>query len=384
MMHSPVLSGAVETACRERVMIGKFPVCALHVQIAYEAVDVNVHPNKLEVRFRDEREVGEAVMTLVLEALQDKDAFENPVPMILGNQKKNPETFMPPVKAKEGLKKPDAIQKDAVVTIASKIPPTSYEKAETPQKFRMEMKETEMVPFVRPERTESKPDSAEPAVSVFAPAKSDPVTAVREEKAEQVNTILPEIRKTMKVFGALFNTFILVEYEDQLLLVDQHAVHERLLFDRLMKESAEEHIGQEMLVPYVISVSSKEQALLEENREMLESVGLVIERFGDHDAAIRTIPVVLGETETGSFVHEILEEIETAHALTMEKKRARILQSACKHAIKGGEALTDDELRGILDEMIEKKVTPTCPHGRPLVVSISHRELDRKFKRIQG
>ena len=117
---------------------------------------------------------------------------------------------------------------------------------------------------------------------------------------------------------------------------------------------------------------------------MLESVGLVIERFGDHDAAIRTIPVVLGEAETGSFVHEILEEIETAHALTMEKKRARILQAACKHAIKGGEALTDDELRGILDEMIEKKVTPTCPHGRPLVVSISHRELDRKFKRIQG
>lgn len=382
MMHSPVLSGAVEVACRERVMIGKFPVCALHLQIAFEAVDVNVHPNKLEVRFRDEREVGEAVMSLVLEALQEKDAFENPVPMVLGNQKKNPETFMPPVKVKEGLKKPDAVQKDAEVSIAAQIPPLSYEKIETPEKRRVEMKETGMVPFVRPEMTESSPVSSKPAVPESA--FHEPFKAVREEKAEQVNTILPEIRKTMKVFGALFNTFILVEYEDQLLLVDQHAVHERLLFDRLMKESAEEHIGQEMLVPYVVSVSSREQALLEENREMLESVGLVIERFGDHDAAIRTIPVVLGEAETGSFVHEILEEIENAHALTMEKKRARILQAACKHAIKGGEALTDDELRGILDEMIEKKVTPTCPHGRPLVVSISHRELDRKFKRIQG
>ena len=382
MMHSSVLSSAVETACRERVMIGKFPVCALHLQIAYEAVDVNVHPNKLEVRFRDEREVGEAVMSLVLESLQEKDAFEKPVPMILGAEKKKPETFMPPVKPKEGLKKPDAVQKDAEVTIAKQIPPVSFENVGKPETPWTEMKETGMLPFIRPEIVKSEPASSQTVDSEQKP--SGPASSAQEEKAEQVNTILPEIRKTMKVFGALFNTFILVEYEDQLLLVDQHAVHERLLFDRLMKECAEEHIGQEMLVPIVVSVSSREQALLEENREMLESIGLVIERFGDHDAAIRTIPVVLGEAETGSFIHEVLGEIEAAHALTMEKKRARILQSACKHAIKGGEALTEDELRGILDEMIEKKVTPTCPHGRPLVVSISHRELDRKFKRIQG
>jgi DNA mismatch repair protein MutL len=392
MMHSSVLSGAVETACRERVMIGKFPVCALHLQIAYEAVDVNVHPNKLEVRFRDEPEVGEAVTTLVLEALQDKDAFERPIPLVLGAEKENPDPFIPPVKVKEGLKKPDAVQKNAEVSIVEKIPPVSYEGAVKTETARPVMKETGMVPFVRPEIPKEetvsvKPVSSEPVRS--EPVRPEPVRpvlvpAVREEKAEQVNTILPEIRKTMKVFGALFNTFILVEYEDQLLLVDQHAVHERLLFDRLMKESAEEHIGQEMIVPMVVSVSSREQALLEENREMLESIGLVIERFGDHEAAIRTIPVVLGEAETGSFIHEVLGEIEAARTLTIEKKRARILQSACKHAVKGGEALTEDVLRGILDEMIEKKVTPTCPHGRPLVVSISHRELDRKFKRIQG
>ena len=392
MMHSAVLSNAVEAACRERVMIGKFPVCALHLQIAYEAVDVNVHPNKLEVRFRDEHAVGEAVMSIVLEALKEADAFENPVPMILSDRKKQPEAGALPPEAREGLKKPDAVVKNAVVTIAEKIPTVSYEQAEGQEAPRPVMKETpaEMAPFVRPDVKKSEPVEPEPAsfaqpvLQESRPAEPAPVSFARPEKAEQVNTILPSIQKTMKVFGALFNTFILVEYEDQLLLVDQHAVHERLLFDRLMQEQSEQNIGQELLVPIVISVSAREQALLEENRELLESIGLVIERFGEHDAAVRTIPVVLGEAETGGFVHEVLNEIENAHTLTLEKKRAQILQSACKHAVKGGEALTDDQLRGILDEMLEKKVTPTCPHGRPLVVSITHRELDRKFKRIQG
>ena len=94
--------------------------------------------------------------------------------------------------------------------------------------------------------------------------------------------------------------------------------------------------------------------------------------------------MVLGEAETESFVREALDELESSHTLTFEKKRSELLQTACKHAIKGGEALTEDQLRSILDEMIQRKVTPTCPHGRPLVVAITHRELDRKFKRIQG
>ena len=188
----------------------------------------------------------------------------------------------------------------------------------------------------------------------------------------------------MKIFGALFNTFILVEYRDQLLMVDQHAVHERLLFDRLMQEhGSENQPGQELLVPLIVSVTNREQRLLENNREALESIGLVAEAFGEKDVAIRTIPVILGEAQTKDFVTDVISELETGKDPTFEKKRAALLQAACKHAVKGGEALTEDQLRGLLDEMIEKKVTPTCPHGRPLVVAISHRELDRKFKRIQ-
>ena len=97
-----------------------------------------------------------------------------------------------------------------------------------------------------------------------------------------------------------------------------------------------------------------------------------------------TIPMVLGEAETTGFIRDILADLDEKHTLTFEKKRAALLQTACKHAVKGGEELSEDQLRSLVEEMIDKKVTPTCPHGRPLVVSVSHRELDRKFKRIQN
>ncbi len=385
MMHSPVLSAALENACRERVMIGKFPVCALQITIAYEAVDVNVHPYKLEVRFRDEKAVSEALLSLVLEALKDHDAFETPVQMNLVPEKKNaPAAETTRNELAEGLKKPDtAAGVKAIVSIADKVPDFPVRPVSEPEPVMHETQES-LRPFTRPPQQTAK----EPVIPSGKTDDSIPENPVpvkkKEETAEQVNTILPEIRRTMKVFGALFNTFILVEYEDQLLMVDQHAVHERLLFDKLMKEHAGQNLGQELLVPMVISVSGKEQALIEENHDLLESIGLVVESFGSHEAAVRTIPMVLGTAETEGFIREALDELERTHTLTFEKKRADLLQAACKHAIKGGEALTEDQLRSILDEMLEKKVTPTCPHGRPLVVAITHRELDRKFKRIQG
>ena len=161
-------------------------------------------------------------------------------------------------------------------------------------------------------------------------------------------------------------------------------MHERLLFDKLMREHAnEQQPGQELLVPIVVSVTNEELRILERNKEALESIGLVIEAFGEKDVAVRTIPMILGEAQAKGFVTDVISELETGKDPTFEKKRTALLQTACKHAVKGGEPLPEDQLRSLLDEMIEKKVTPTCPHGRPLVVAITHRELDRKFKRIQ-
>ena len=368
VMHSKILNDAVETACRERIMIGKFPVCALYITIAYEAVDVNVHPNKLQVRFRDETGVYEAVLSAVLNAIRVRDAFEQPVEMVLIKER---EPERQPV-YKESVK-PFIVQ-DRIVQVSKTLPPEAASPV-PPERPVPEFREVR-----KPENTFAGiPDIQEKQPSfVTAPLQ---VPAVKES-AEQVSTILQNIKKPMKIFGALFNTFILVEYEDQLLMVDQHAVHERLLFDKLMQEQRSQ-AGQELLVPVIISVTNAEQRLLEENRDTLESIGLVVESFGERDIAVRTVPMILGEAQTQDFIREVITELENGKDPTFEKKRTALLQTACKHAVKGGEALTEDELRSLLDTMIEKKVTPTCPHGRPLVVAISHYELDKKFKRIQ-
>ena len=358
VMHSRVLNEAVENACRERVMIGKFPVCALYITIAYEAVDVNVHPNKLEVRFRDETGVYEAVHGAVLTALKERDAFEQPTQMPLMKEKA-------PVTETARAVHVQIPKTNTVVSVSPVLPA----EASAPKQV--------IPPRPVPEFRDVRIPEPEPVqVSIPAP--------VLRENAEQVNTILPAVKKPMKVFGALFNTFILVEYEDQLLMVDQHAVHERLLFDRLMKEhAAGDQAGQELLVPIVIGVTKTEQRLLEDNRDALESIGMVAEAFGEQDIAVRTIPMILGEAQTKEFVRDVIEELQNGRDPTFEKRRTSLLQTACKHAVKGGDPLTEDELRGLLDTMIEQKVTPTCPHGRPLVVAITHRELDKKFKRIQ-
>lgn len=376
VMHSRILNEAVETACRERVMIGKFPVCALYITIAYEAVDVNVHPNKLEVRFRDETGVYEAVLSAVLTALKDRDAFERPLEMPLTKDKdiSVPVTGM--------TKQPPARPSETVVIVSNRLPETaspdpartSFNRPEPEYRAVRTAEQTPVQTAWNPVPQPSEAISSVPSVPEH----------VMKESAEQVSTILPQIKKPMKIFGALFNTFILIEYEDQLLMVDQHAVHERLLFDKLMREHTEKKAaGQELLVPVVIGVTNAEQRLLEDNRDALESIGMIVEAFGEKDVAVRTIPMVLGEAQTKDFIRDVISELENGRDPTFEKKRTALLQTACKHAVKGGEALTEEDLRSLLDTMISQKVTPTCPHGRPLVVSITHRELDKKFKRIQ-
>ena len=403
MMRSALLSGALEDACRERVMIGKYPVCVLYLTMPYETVNVNVHPNKLEVRFRDDQAVRDAVFTLVREALQDRDAFQRPVEMTLAPQTAEPLTAgarsVPPgpaVRVETGETLPEIVlsekpkpvyqpvaqKQTAVCNIPAPqetLPPPAVrvrENVPAPAESGRSVLTSAREP-AGTERIPSAPAGGVQAVSV-APAQPSPPV-----QAEQLSALPPDLPAPMKVFGALFNTYILIEYADHLLMVDQHAVHERLLFDRMMKAYEERHAGQEMLVPVVVSVTKREMQTLEENRELLESLGLVVEPFGENEAAVRSVPAVLGENETAAFLRETVAELESGRIPGEEKKRSAVLQSACKHAVKGGEALPESLLRSLVEEMIDRKVTPTCPHGRPLVVSVSHTELDKKFRRIQ-
>ncbi len=415
MMRSNLLCAALEDGCRERVMIGKFPICALYLDMPYENVNVNVHPNKLEVQFKDEYGVRMAVFHTVQDALKERDAFQRPVEMPLMQEKHETECFPPVVK-------PVHIPQNVEEGIGETVPEIQLKEKPAPvyrpiereaqPLFHRSVLQPDMLPAPytdhseqkEKEKTESRIDGREwleqkrpedvPRGPRVNPELEEAVTSVEknwnlpsdmipQENSEQIEALTNDTPKQMKVLGAVFNTFILIEYEDHLLLIDQHAVHERLLFDKMMKTYEEQNVGQEMLVPYILPVTRKDMAVLEENRSMLESLGLKVEPFSETEVAVRSVPVVLGENETEMFLREAIDELTSGRIPGYEKKRAMILQMACKHAIKGGEPLSNELMRSLVEEMIDKKVTPTCPHGRPLVVSISHRELDRKFKRVQ-
>ncbi len=424
MMRSPLLSGSVEDACRERVMIGKYPMCVLYLTMPHETVNVNVHPNKLEVRFRDDQTVRGAVFSAVYDALQDRDAFERPVEMPLFTEKEQEADLgsRPAEKPSGGVTVVKESSVPVMQNISGEKPEMVVRPIEKPEMAVRPIEKPAQVSSARPQ-TSSAP-SVHPASSItsfsvpsapFAAApmkegsfrdtlpawqaeelepdllpppetaenRRETAEAEQDQKEEQLSVLPGEMPKPMKIFGALFDTFILIEYEDHLLLVDQHAVHERLLFEKLTRKYEGQAAGQEMLVPVIVSLTKREQAVLEENRDLLEKIGLVTEPFGEMDVAIRTIPVVLGENESETFLREAIDELENGRIPGADKKRAAILQMACKHAVKGGEALSESDLRHLVEQMIDQKVTPTCPHGRPLVVSISHNELDKKFKRIQ-
>lgn len=426
-MKSNLLSAAVEAGCRERVMIGKYPSCVLHITMPFETVDVNVHPNKLEVRFQNEPAIALAMENIVREGIADRDALQRPPEMLLTPQK--PTTV--PVSVTRQSIEPKPANEKTVSSAAAVTISTVQPKAPIPETSAPVMKQQETVArYLADAPSENKPVMRESAdhvamytavkpVSPMVPPKtpvvhtvSRPESAIEQKKpwsvqtdketksavvsaaamdvqrripeAEQVPSFLPDTPKPMRLLGVVFNTFILVEYEDHLLMIDQHAVHERLLFDRLMKAYDQHACGQELMIPMVVTVSRREQALLMEHKELLQGIGLTVEPFGDTEVSIRSIPMILGQPQAKDFLHEIMDQLENERGMiTVEKRRAAILQIACKKAVKGGDPLSEDEVRHLVTTMIDQRVTPTCPHGRPLVVALSHSELDKRFKRIQ-
>lgn len=390
-MKSNILSAAVESACRERVMIGKFPSCVLHLTMPYETVDVNVHPNKLEVRFQNEGALFAAVEAIVKDALVEKNPLVQPVEVKLTPEKPAPAHVQ--VARKVEPVQPAAEKQEIAVRTSPSAPerPQIMPKApiptmQPPAKVAMSTAVQPIKPVAHVLHEPVRPivEDAPQIKPASVQTEKKPTVGRIEEIAEQVPSFLPDAPKPMKLLGVAFNTFILVEYDDHLLMIDQHAVHERLLFDRLMKAYDQHEAGQELLIPMLVTVTRREQELLLEHHELLERIGLTVEPYGDQEMAIRSIPMILGNPQAKDFLHDILNQLESERGtITMERRRASILQLACKKAVKGGDALSEDEIRHLVTQMIDQQVTPTCPHGRPLVISLSHQELDKRFRRIQ-
>lgn len=409
-MKSSILSAAVEAACRERVLSGKYPTCVLHLTMPYDTVDVNVHPNKLEVRFQNEAAIAEAVEAIVADALADKAPVEQPevlrltpeppptVPVTVVRQ---PVTVVrQPVTASETAQ-PEAAVRSAVPPKAEKKPTVGME---IPQKAAISAKNPPIpTPSAPPDKPSEPPNDAIPAwkqplvmrsPSALAqhynaepaapPANLLKPTASLVSPMPVQQTILPNEQTNMRIIGTLFDSYILVEYADNLMLIDQQAVHERVMFDRMMKALDQHRCGQEMLVPMIVSLTRREQQLLDEHARELADIGLVVEPFGENEVSIRSIPMILGQPQAAGLLRDIIDQLENERGVvSLEKRRAAILTLACKRSVRSGERLNDADIRELVSRVADKRVIPASPRGTPLVVALNKTDINRRFRRMQ-
>ena len=364
------LTKALEEVCRTRVTIGLYPMCALNVVLPPSSVNVNVHPNKLEVRFKDE-----AAMRQVAERLM-ATAFAGEKVLALEPEKLEKKTIERVAEVRPIREKLDYM--DAVDRELDKLKGVSGEALK-------ENPAWSPVPTARPVppmRPVTPPPMERPAPQPVArpvrPAKVEQVTIA--EAAPAAADIKPV---DYRVIGVLMKTYILVEADDALVMIDQHAAHERLNYERFMAQVAAGQASQQLLTPMVLSLTQREMALVSDNLDVLKEAGYDVEPFGERDIQVRSVPMILGKAELKPAFMDALGALDKVRTAAVDLRRAEIMQMSCKSAVKGGDPLTDSEVESLIRQMLDTGAPPTCPHGRPVMKSISRRELEKLFKRIQ-
>ncbi|MBR0464018.1 MAG: DNA mismatch repair endonuclease MutL [Clostridia bacterium] len=385
----PMLNKALEHAAQGRVMIGLYPICALSVTIPPNSVDVNVHPSKLEVRFRDEADIQlKAALTLTRACsgttILDIQAIDTPPVSI-------PER--PEVKV---IDQPANVVSDSASLETHQVPQKTeqqtflFNKPFTPSVLR----ESDLRPsqtLVHPvydkpknEATAIKPFD-EPSLSETEPAQAPADSSVVTPKAtpsEQSPVRVSDDELPLRVIGVFARTYILVEVGETLVMIDQHAAHERILYEQYKHKLEQGTAAQQLLMPLILHVSQREMETLNENQSILQEAGYEIESFGRNDIQIRAVPFVLGEAETRLLFAEFIDSLDQLKNAAIEQKRSEIILASCKHAVKGGDDLTTMEIDALIREMLVTKAPPNCPHGRPILKVFSIRDIEKMFKRI--
>ena len=369
------LTRALEEVCRTRVTIGMFPMCALNVVIPPASVNVNVHPNKLEVRFKDEPMMrqtaerllatafeGERVLNLTPENLAPPRTVEQ---VSVVREIPVPERPIPVNPGIEEIQKELEKYKD-VSAAALREAPTVWNPTPRP------------LPVPPPAPV---PRPAAPRPAPVLPPRPQP--KIEQVSLREVVKPEPEARPEYRVIGVLMKTYILIEAGDSLVMIDQHAAHERLNYERLMAEMEKGRGSQQLLTPLVLRLSGREMAPVQDNLEVLREAGYEVEPFGEQDVQVRAVPFILGKADMRPAFMDCLEALGKVKSAATELRRAEVMQMSCKSAVKGGDALTASEVEALIRQMLETGAPPTCPHGRPVMKAISRREIEKLFKRIQ-
>lgn len=363
--HSATMQAALEQAYRNTLLAGRFPACVLYIELGHGKVDVNVHPTKREVKFAEEKKVFDALYYAVRAALEEKTTLHTA-------EIKLPERKVPARSFEAG---PAAAERTANVVCRPQSAPASAHSAEAPVQSSFALPKVEELKPAMTLRQEL------PAygTSRIVPRVEIPVErpAPAAAPAKPAETLPAEALPDWRVIGEALDTYILVECGEDLLLIDKHACHERIIFDRVCAGLGET-MSQTLLVPVTWCCGAGDAELLEQNKDMLDSFGFEIDRFGDDAVVVRAVPA----DSDGSEIAMLEEICASLRSGRVEDRRETICHTiACKAAIKAGARSDMAELRALAEKVIRGEVR-YCPHGRPVSVRLSKAELDRQFKRI--
>ena len=368
-VKSRLLVAALEEAYRNQLMVGKFPACVLHVQLPANAVDVNVHPAKTEVKFLREKAVFDCIHYGVLGAL-------NKTP-----DRPQVQFKQPPVTSAAPTPKPDSFfrtmtpaEYKTFSAALSDAPKPKQEAAIATSAKVAAVREELVLPSILPK-------AERPAPSVAPqPQPAPAVVAEPEPMPEQIVLPMPE-EIPWRMVGELFSSYVLVEQGEEAFLIDKHAAHERILFEKL-KANQEKISAQSLLSPIPVRLSPASAAELLANRALLEELGFEIEEFGDNTLLLRQIPMDLSPDSAAEALEAISADLLAGRREKPDTVRDEILHTvACKAAIKAGWKNAEEELLALVRQVMADDNLKYCPHGRPICITLTKKQLEKQFKR---
>ena len=365
-VKSKLLIAALEEAYRNQLMVGKFPACVLHLRLPANMVDVNVHPAKTEVKFLNEKSVFDCIHYGVLGALNktpDRPQVQfKPAPQVAPQntvQAKpaapaKQENFFRTMTAEEfktfSAAIADAPRPDpaAAMATASKIE----------HKAALPLRQEVILPTVTP------------------------IVPVQAPETEPVQTELSMPQETpWRLVGELYRSYIIVEQGDEAYLIDKHAAHERILFDKL-KANQEAISSQALLSPIPCRLGAESAAILLDNRDLLQALGFEIDEFGDNTVLLRQVPMDLSPEDAADALEELAVDLLNGRREKAENVRDEMLHTvACKAAIKAGWQTDEKELLVLVKQVMDREDLKHCPHGRPVCITLSKKQLEKQFKR---
>ena len=398
-IRSQILSKAIEDAFKPFLMQHQYPFTVLYFEIDSSLLDVNVHPTKMELRFSNQQELYREVQSILSASLVHRDIIpEVPVDTLKKNEMEVPkiEKVMPePFEQKRLEEIRKAVRKDSPYEIkypvsrpmgTGSVSSAAQEKlldtikSMPPEDVMEERIQKEPLPEQSKKETEK-----ELAKEAYVLREEETYGAKPEGSYEQGSFLKEEEMAKQKIIGQLFDTYWLVEYNDRLFIVDQHAAHEKVMYEKLKKQfEKKEFTSQAISPPIVITLSMREAEVLERFKEQFTKLGFEIEHFGGAEYSICGVPGNLYRLNTRDVLIEMLDELTDgiSERATTDVILDKIASMSCKAAVKGSQRLSLPEMEQLMKDLMKLDNPYNCPHGRPTIIAMSKYEIEKKFKRI--